>query len=128
MTAPLPLPTTAAPDEGILITCPSSSVVCPWRTVADEPPAATTIAAFDAFNTVKAEEATGASSEIIVTGSVYRGEVASGGARIDADVRDLPLAISVVTEQLIDDRQVRNLKDLKSAVPVEMQVRCPGWN
>jgi iron complex outermembrane recepter protein len=53
---------------------------------------------------------------IIVTGTVYRGEVASGGARIDADVRDLPVAISVVTEELIDDRQVRNLKELADNV------------
>jgi iron complex outermembrane receptor protein len=54
--------------------------------------------------------------DIIVTGSVYRGEVASGGARIDVDTRDLPLSISVVTEALIDDRQVRNLRELSENV------------
>jgi iron complex outermembrane recepter protein len=53
---------------------------------------------------------------IVVTGTVYRGEVSSGGARIDAEVKDLPLSISVVTEELIDDRQVRNLKELADNV------------
>jgi iron complex outermembrane receptor protein len=63
-----------------------------------------------------AEDTDDQSSEIIVTGTIYRGEVSSGGARIDADVRDLPVSISVVTEQLIDDRQVRNLRELADNV------------
>jgi iron complex outermembrane recepter protein len=54
--------------------------------------------------------------EIVVTGTVYRGEVSSGGARIDADVRDLPLSISVVPEAVIDDRQIRNLRELADNV------------
>jgi iron complex outermembrane receptor protein len=56
------------------------------------------------------------SIDIVVTGSVYRGEVASGGARIDAHVKDLPLSISVVTDALIQDRQVRNLRELSENV------------
>ncbi len=54
--------------------------------------------------------------EIIVTGTAYRGEVSSGGARIDADVKDLPISIGIVTEELIDDRQVRNLRELADNV------------
>lgn len=55
-------------------------------------------------------------ADIVVTGSIYRGDVSSGGARIDAEVRDLPLSISVVTDALIRDRQVRNLRDLADNV------------
>lgn len=54
--------------------------------------------------------------EIVVTGSIYRGDIASGGARIDADVKDLPLSISVITDALIEDRQIRNLRDLADNV------------
>ncbi len=54
--------------------------------------------------------------DIVVTGSIYRGEVASGGARIDVPLRDLPLSISVVTDALIRDRQVRNIRDLADNV------------
>jgi iron complex outermembrane recepter protein len=53
-----------------------------------------------------------ADSDIVVTGTRYRGEVSSGGARIDVNVRDLPLSISVATDELINDRQVRNLKEV----------------
>ncbi len=60
--------------------------------------------------------ATSDPGEIVVTGSIYRGEIASGGARIDADVKDLPLSISVVTDALIQDRQVRNLRELSENV------------
>lgn len=63
-----------------------------------------------------AEEAAVEDDTIVVTGTAYRGEVSSGGARIDADVRDLPVSISVVTEELIDDRQIRNLKELADNV------------
>jgi iron complex outermembrane recepter protein len=62
------------------------------------------------------DEAPADNDTIVVTGTKYRGEVSSGGARIDADVRDLPVSISVVTEELIDDRQVRNLKELADNV------------
>lgn len=62
-----------------------------------------------------AEERT-AADEIVVTGSIYRGDVASGGARIDVPVKDLPLSISVATEALIKDRQVRNLRELSENV------------
>ncbi len=55
-------------------------------------------------------------SDIVVTGSVYRSDVSSGGARIDAAIKDLPLSISVVTSALIEDRQVRNLRDLADNV------------
>jgi iron complex outermembrane recepter protein len=54
--------------------------------------------------------------EVVVSGSAYRGEVSSGGARIDANVKELPLSISVVTKALIDDRQIRNLRDLSENV------------
>ncbi len=57
-----------------------------------------------------------AEQDIIVSGSAYRGEVASGGARIDVPVEDLPLSITVLTEELIDDRQVRNLRELADNV------------
>lgn len=57
-----------------------------------------------------------APADIVVTGSAYRGDVAAGGARIDAEVKDLPLSISVVTEALIEDRQIRNLRDLAENV------------
>lgn len=53
---------------------------------------------------------------IVVTGSVYRGEISSGGARIDVDVKDLPISISVVTKELIKDREIRNLRDLAENV------------
>lgn len=61
-------------------------------------------------------DAADADSEIVVTGSRYRGEVASGGARIDADVRDLPLSITVLPEALIDDRNILNLRQLADNV------------
>ena len=54
--------------------------------------------------------------EIVVTGTIYRGEVASGGARVDVPTKDLPLSISVVTEALIRDRQVHNIRDLADNV------------
>jgi iron complex outermembrane receptor protein len=56
------------------------------------------------------------SGDIIVTGSRYRGEVSSGGARIDADVRDLPISITVLPEELIDDRAIINLRQLADNV------------
>ena len=55
-------------------------------------------------------------SDIVVTGSIYRGDVASGGARVDVATKDLPLSISVVTDALIRDRQVRNIRDLADNV------------
>lgn len=55
-------------------------------------------------------------SDIVVTGTRYRGEVASGGARIDVPIKDLPLSISVVTEELAKDRQVRNIRELADNV------------
>ncbi len=58
----------------------------------------------------------GHQGEIVVTGSRYSGDVASGGARIDVPVKDLPLSISVVTDQLIRDRQIRNIRDLSDNV------------
>ncbi len=57
-----------------------------------------------------------ADQDIVVTGSIYRGEVASGGARVDVPLKDLPLSISVVTDALIRDRQVRNIRDLADNV------------
>lgn len=79
-----------------------------------------TAPAFAQISPVAAE-----TSEIVVTGSLYRGELASGGARIEADVRDLPLSISVITEALIDDRQVRNLRQLADNV-AGVQSRLSG--
>ena len=64
----------------------------------------------------KAEPADVDGSDIVVTASAYRGEVSSGGARIDAKIKDLPLSISVVTNALIEDRQVRNLRELADNV------------
>jgi iron complex outermembrane receptor protein len=64
-------------------------------------------------------------SDIIVTGSIYRGNVTSGGARIDADVRDLPLSISVLTSALIEDRQIRSLRQLADNV-AGVQSRLSG--
>jgi iron complex outermembrane recepter protein len=63
-----------------------------------------------------ADEPEADSETIIVNGTVYRGEVSSGGARIDAEVKDLPLSISVVTQELIEDRQIRNLRQLADSV------------
>jgi iron complex outermembrane receptor protein len=64
---------------------------------------------------------------VTVTGSRYRGEVASGGARIDAAVKDLPLSLSVATEQLIKDLQPRNLVELSDQVAgVQQRVGGPG--
>lgn len=54
--------------------------------------------------------------EIVVTGSIYRGDIAAGGARIDVPIKDLPLSISVATKALIEDRQVRNLRELSENV------------
>ena len=55
-------------------------------------------------------------SDIVVTGSIYRGDVATGGARIGVEVRDLPLSISVVTEAAIEDRQIRNIREVADNV------------
>lgn len=74
-----------------------------------------------------AQAAAPGEDEIIVTGSRYRGDVASGGARIDADVRELPLSISVVSDELIEDRALRNLRDLADNVAgVEARIGGPG--
>ena len=54
--------------------------------------------------------------DIVVTGSIYRGDVATGGARVDVPTKDLPLSISVVTDALVRDRQVRNLRELADNV------------
>lgn len=52
----------------------------------------------------------------MVTGSRYRSDVATSGARVDVQVKDLPLSISVLTGELIRDRQVRNIRDLADNV------------
>jgi|JI6StandDraft_1071083.scaffolds.fasta_scaffold02372_9 iron complex outermembrane receptor protein len=65
------------------------------------------------------------SADIVVTGTAYRGEVASGGARIDAKIEDLPLSISVVTEAVVEDRQVRNIRELADNV-AGVQSRSSG--
>lgn len=57
-----------------------------------------------------------AQDDIVVNGSIYRGNVASGGARIDVPIKDLPLSISVITDALIKDRQVRNIRELADNV------------
>lgn len=62
------------------------------------------------------EAATARPEDIVVTGNIYRGEVASGGARIDVPVKELPLSISVLTEALAKDRQVRNVRELAENV------------
>ena len=64
-------------------------------------------------------------AEIVVTGSVYRGNVATGGARIAAPIRDLPLSITSVSKELIDDRQVRNIRQLADNV-AGVQTRSGG--
>lgn len=69
-----------------------------------------------AQETARSTAAGDASGEIVVTGSVYRGNVATGGARIDVPIKDLPLSISVVTEALAKDRQVRNVRELAENV------------
>jgi iron complex outermembrane recepter protein len=53
---------------------------------------------------------------ITVKGARYRSEVSSGGARIDAPVKDLPLSISVITDALIEDLAIRNLVNLADQV------------
>lgn len=64
-------------------------------------------------------------SEIVVTGTPYRGEVSSGGARIDARVKDLPISISVLTQAVIEDRQLRNIRELADNV-AGVQSRSSG--
>lgn len=63
--------------------------------------------------------------DIVVTGTAYRGEIASGGARIDAKIEDLPLSISVVTEAVVEDRQIRNIRELADNV-AGVQSRSSG--
>jgi outer membrane receptor protein involved in Fe transport len=58
------------------------------------------------------QNATPTAQSITVTGKRYLGEVASGGARIDAAVKDLPLSLTVATDKLIQDLQPRNLTNL----------------
>ena len=62
------------------------------------------------------QNASSAANEIVVVGSAYKGDVASGGARIDVATKDLPLSISVLTDALIEDRQVRNIRELADNV------------
>ena len=62
-----------------------------------------------------------------MTGKRYLGEVASGGARIDAAVKDLPLSLTVTTDKLIEDLQPRNLVELADQVAgVSQRVGGPG--
>lgn len=65
---------------------------------------------------VSAQDAPLSDQDIVVTGSIYRGDVATSGARIDVPTKDMPLSISVLTDALIQDRQVRNLRDLADNV------------
>lgn len=69
-----------------------------------------------ALTAAEPPEHDGSLEEVVVTGSKYRGEIASSGARIDVPTRDLPLSISVLNADLIDDRQVRNLRELADNV------------
>lgn len=64
-------------------------------------------------------------NEVLVVGTAYRGEIASGGARIDVKIEDLPLSISVVTEAVVEDRQIRNIRELADNV-AGVQSRSSG--
>jgi iron complex outermembrane recepter protein len=73
------------------------------------------------------QNATPTAQSITVTGKRYLGEVASGGARIDAAVKDLPLSLTVATDKLIQDLQPRNLVELADQVAgVSQRVGGPG--
>lgn len=75
----------------------------------------------------QAETPEPAVDDILVNASLYRGDVASGGARIDVAVRELPLSITVLTDQLIQDRALRNLRDLADNVAgVEARIGGPA--
>jgi iron complex outermembrane receptor protein len=78
-----------------------------------ETPSATAPATPDQEATARTQSDEG---DVVVTGTRYRSDVATGGARIGVDVKDLPLSISVVTKALIDDREVRNIRDLAENV------------
>ena len=71
------------------------------------------------------ESTDGQDQDIVVTGTPYRGEVSSGGARIAAEVKDLPLSISVLTKVVIEDRQLRNIRELADNV-AGVQSRSSG--
>ncbi len=94
--------------------------------------AATLIAAHSAWAQTAtppdaAASAPATAQSITVTGKRYLGEVASGGARIDAAVKDLPLSLTVATDKLIEDLQPRNLVELADQVAgVSQRVGGPG--
>lgn len=81
-------------------------------------PASAAALVMSAFNAtaVLAQDMSANPAEIVVTGSAYRGDVSSSGARIDVPIKDLPLSISVLTDALIQDRQARNIRDLADNV------------
>lgn len=78
-----------------------------------------------AVRSVDADDDSDTTSDIVVTGTAYRGEVSSGGARIAVPIEDLPLSISVVTEAVIEDRQIRNIRELADNV-AGVQSRSSG--
>ncbi len=64
-----------------------------------------------AASTPAMAENTAASDAIVVTGTRYTIDVQTTGTKSDTPLLDLPMAVSVVTRDVIDDRQIRTALD-----------------
>jgi catecholate siderophore receptor len=80
---------------------------------------ATPVIAAEAEHDVAAIQLAAASNVIIVTGTRngYGTETVTSGTRTDTPLRDLPQAISVVTERQIEDQSLRSIGDILRYVP-----------